>query len=305
MTLAPSSLIGAIEAGGTKFVLAIADGTGTILSRARVPTTTPSETFSAVQSFFDQASARFGTLDAFGVASFGPLELDPNAAAFGMFTTTPKPGWTGASWQDALGAFSTPIGLDTDVNGAAIGEWRLGAGRDCATVAYATIGTGVGAGVVRDGRSVMGFAHLEAGHIYPRRVDLSDDFAGVCPFHGDCVEGLASGPAILRRWGASLDQLDPQGGALEHVASYLSDLVVSLTLLHTPDRLVLGGGVMKAPGLLEAIRAKSATKLNGYIRHARLEGDLSGYLVSPQLGDDAGLVGAVELGRRSLYTARP
>ncbi|OYX91928.1 MAG: fructokinase, partial [Novosphingobium sp. 35-62-5] len=157
-------LIGAVEAGGTKFVLALSTQQGEILARTRMPTNTPGETWLAMRAFFEQASAEHGPIDAFGVASFGPIDIDPASPAYGTFTTTPKPGWAGARFHDALGQFDAPIMVDTDVNGAAIGEWMAGAGQGCRTLAYTTIGTGIGTGVVRDGRSLMGISHFESGH---------------------------------------------------------------------------------------------------------------------------------------------
>lgn len=205
--MATQGLIGAVEAGGTKFVLALATFDGEIVAHSRLPTNTPVETWPAMQEFFTQNSARHGPISAFGIASFGPIDIDPGSAAYGTFTTTPKPGWSGARFHDALASFDAPIMVDTDVNGAAIGEWQAGAGQGCRTLAYTTIGTGVGTGIVRDGRSLMGISHFESGHIVPPQDQATDPFGGICPYHGNCIEGLASGPAIEKRWGRSLDKL--------------------------------------------------------------------------------------------------
>lgn len=294
-------LIGAVEAGGTKFVLALATQQGEILARTRMPTNTPTETWPAMRAFFEQSSAEHGAIAAFGVASFGPIDIDPASPAYGTFTTTPKPGWSGARFHDVLSAFGAPIKVDTDVNGAAIGEWLAGAGQGCRTLAYTTIGTGVGTGVVRDGQSLMGISHFESGHIATPRNPERDPFAGICPYHGGCLEGLACGPAIERRWGTSLDKLGADEVAL--VADYVAHLASTLVLLHMPDRLIFGGGVMKAPGLVEAVRTATAAKLNGYVQHPRLDAGLESYIVTPGLGDDAGITGAIELGRQAL-TAR-
>ncbi|MFY7837604.1 MAG: ROK family protein [Novosphingobium sp.] len=299
--MSSTGLIGAVEAGGTKFVLALATQEGEILARERMPTNTPAETWPAMQAFFAQASAEHGAIAAFGIASFGPIDIDPASPAYGTFTTTPKPGWQGARFHDALGRFGAPIIVDTDVNGAAIGEWMAGAGQGCRTLAYTTIGTGVGTGVVQDGRSLMGISHFESGHIVPPRDAARDPFSGICPFHGDCLEGLACGPAIDRRWGKSLDQLGADETDL--IASYIAHLASTLVLLHMPDRLIFGGGVMKAPGLIEAVRRETAARLNGYVSHPRLDAGLENYIVTPGLGDDAGITGAIELGRQAL-TAR-
>ena len=294
------TLIGAIEAGGTKFIVAVARHDGTILAQDRLPTLTAAETLPQVAAFFRTATAAYGPIGGFGIGSFGPLDVDPTSSGYGTITTTPKPGWSGARFHDALGQFGAPIMVDTDVNGAAIGEWMGGAGQGCRTLAYTTIGTGIGTGVVRDGRSLMGISHFESGHIVPPRDPSRDLFEGICPFHGDCLEGLACGPAIERRWGTSLDQLGPDETGL--IASYIAHLASTLVLLHMPDRLIFGGGVMKAPGLVEAVRRETTVKLNGYVSHPRLDEGLESYIVTPGLGDDAGITGAIELGRQALAT---
>ncbi len=298
-------LIGAIEAGGTKFVAALAREDGAVLAQTRIPTQTPAECFPALAEFFRNAAATHGAIAAFGVASFGPIDIDPASPAYGTFTTTPKPGWAGARFHDVLGGFGAPIIVDTDVNGAALGEWALGAGHGCTTVAYTTIGTGIGSGVVRadatgQARPIMGFSHYESGHI-PMPHDLSaDPFPGCCPFHGDCLEGLASGPAIEARWGHSLSKLGSPADKIELIAGYIAQLAASLVLLHMPDRLIFGGGVMKAPGLIEALRRATEAKLGGYIKAPQLDPGLERYIAAPALGDEAGIAGAIALGRRAL-----
>ena len=188
------------------------------------------------------------------------------------------------------------------MNGAALGEWLAGAGRGARTIAYTTVGTGIGTGILTDGTALGGFSHYEAGHIRPSHDKAVDPFAGVCPFHGNCLEGLASGPAIEARFGCGLDR--PEGEDLRQavalVAGYLAHFAATLVLLHMPDRLIFGGGVMKAPGLIEEIRIRTEQALGGYVRHPRLSPGLADYIVPPALGDDAGLTGAVELGRRAL-----
>lgn len=295
-----TGLIGAVEAGGTKFVLAVATPDGAIRARARIPTETPDRCFPAMAQFFAAAAAQHGPIAAFGVASFGPIDIDPGSPAYGTFTTTPKPGWSGARFHDALGSFDAPIVVDTDVNGAALGEWRSGAGRGCDTVAYTTIGTGIGTGVVHAGRSLLGFSHYESGHIVPPHDRALDPFTGTCPYHGDCLEGLASGPAIERRWGRSLDQLADEPGAVDLIGGYVAHLAATLVLLHMPDRLIFGGGVMKAPGLIDSVRRQTEAKLAGYVRHPRLDTGLEGYIVTPGLGDDAGITGAIALAQQAL-----
>ncbi|MBP6363787.1 MAG: ROK family protein [Novosphingobium sp.] len=293
-------LIGAIEAGGTKFVVAVAREDGTVLAETRIPTRTPAECFPDVERFFKQASAAHGPISAFGVASFGPIDIDPASPAYGTFTTTPKPGWSGARFHDVLGQFDAQIVVDTDVNGAALGEWKSGAGQGCTTLAYTTIGTGVGTGVVRDGKPLMGFSHFEAGHILVRRDPTIDPYAGFCPFHGDCLEGLAAGPAITARWGESLSKLGSPADKVDLIAGYIAQLAATLVLLHMPDRLIFGGGVMKTPGLVEALRRQTEAKLAGYIKAPQLDPGLGRYIVTPGLGDEAGITGAIALGRSAL-----
>ena len=298
-------LIGAIEAGGTKFVAALAREDGTMLAQTRIPTQTPAECFLALAEFFRSAAAAHGRVAAFGVASFGPIDINPASPAYGTFKTTPKPGWAGARFHDVLGGFGAPIVVDTDVNGAALGEWAQGAGQGCTTLAYTTIGTGIGSGVVRadatgNARSVMGFSHYESGHIPMPHDYAKDPFPGCCPFHGDCLEGLASGPAIEARWGESLSRLGSPADKIELIADYIAQLAVSLVLLHMPDRLIFGGGVMKTPGLIEALRRATEAQLGGYIKAPQLDPGLERYIVAPALGDEAGITGAIGLGRQAL-----
>ena len=290
-------LIGAIEAGGTKFVLAVAREDGTILQEARIATRTPDQCFPEVAEFFRAAAAAHAPLASFGVASFGPIDINPASSTYGTFTTTPKPGWAGARFHDVLGEFGVPIAVDTDVNGAALGEWLKGAGQGCTTLAYTTVGTGIGTGVVHKGKPLMGFSHYESGHIQPPRDAAVDPFAGSCPFHGDCLEGLAAGPAIEARWGQSLSELGSPPEKVELIAGYVAHLAASLVLLHMPDRLIFGGGVMKAPGLLQAVRRQTERKLAGYVRAPQLDPGLEQFIVAPGLGDHAGITGAIELGR--------
>ncbi len=287
--------IGAVEAGGTKFVLALADGNGAILERERIHTGRPADTFAEATAWFGEAAKRHGPLGAFGIGSFGPLDLDRASPGWGRFTTTPKPGWSGASWIEAFGRFGVPIALDTDVNAAAIGEFLAGAGRGAATLAYTTVGTGIGTGVLSQGVAQAGESHYEAGHIPVKRA-AGDEWPGICPYHGDCLEGLASGPAIIDRWGHDL--VRASAAEIDMVSSYLAQLAANLVLLHRPERMIFGGGVMKGAGLVEALREATRAALGGYI--AGWEGDLSDRIVTPTLGDDAGIVGAIELGRRAL-----
>jgi fructokinase len=289
-------MIGAIEAGGTKIVVALAQADGTIVARARIPTDTPDATFGKLRGFFAESANAHGAITGFGIGSFGPLDVDPLSPAYGTITTTPKPGWSGARWSDALAGFAVPLVVDSDVNAAALGEWARGAGRGCRTIAYTTVGTGIGSGIVTDGQALRGFSHYETGHVPTPRDPALDPFAGCCPFHGDCLEGVASGPAIAERWGGDLSQLPGHLHAVELIADYLAHLATTLVLTHMPERLIFGGGVMKAPGLLEALRRRTGDRLAGYVT---LPCALAEMVIAPQLGDDAGIAGALELARRA------
>ncbi|WP_427963656.1 ROK family protein [Altererythrobacter sp.] len=289
------SLVGAVEAGGTKFILALAQSDGSIVARHRIDTRHPRETFPEMVSWFEAQADTHGEIGAFGIGSFGPIDIDPASPTYGTFTTTPKPGWSGARYQDALSGFNVPILIDTDVNGAAIGEWRAGAGQGCSTVAYTTVGTGIGTGVVKDGVPLAGFSHYESGHLRPARKP-GDDWPGACPYHGDCLEGLAAGPSVKARWGHDLSNGTAE--QVEQIAGYLGEFAATLVLLHMPERLIFGGGVMKTPGLLEGLRKAARASLNGYV--AAYDRDLTDLIVLPGLGDDAGVTGAVGLGLQAL-----
>jgi fructokinase len=290
-------MLGAIEAGGTKMVVAVARDAAAILARHELPTAAPAETFAAIAEFL----SKHAPFDAIGVASFGPVEVNPSAPNYGAILKTPKPHWSGASFADALKRFNCPVAIDSDVNGAALAEWRAAQGTGVANLAYATIGTGIGVGVVRGGKTLPGMHHFEMGHIRPARDARRDPFDGCCPFHGPCLEGLASGPAIIRRWGKPLSDLGTNEVSL--IGRYLGEMCLTIILTHMPDRIVLGGGVMKTPGLIEAVRAETDALLNGYIGAARLSGDLSDYIARPALGDNAGVTGALLLAEKARGSA--
>lgn len=294
MSAVNKGLYGAIEAGGTKFVCAYGSAPDDLWQSATIPTTTPDETFAQVIGFFDAAQTAHGAFDGFGVASFGPIQVDPLAADYGQMLKTPKPGWTGANFVSRLAGYGAPVRVDSDVNGAGLGELAFGAGRGLRSLAYVTVGTGVGAGVVDKTGPRGGIGHAELGHIRVPRAE-GDDYPGHCPIHGDCLEGMACGPAIIDRFGADLSQLGPRHPALALEAHYLSHLALVLILGHMPQRLVFGGGVMKADGLMDRIRANTQALLNGYVHHPRLSGDLIDYIVPPALQDRAGITGALQL----------
>jgi fructokinase len=284
-------LFGCIEAGGTKFVAGIASGPTAIIEMARFPTTTPKETIGATISWLAQASVRHGALSGVGIASFGPVELDRSVATWGSIGASPKPGWSHSPFASSVGeALSIPVGFDTDVNGAAIAEARWGAGQGQKISVYVTIGTGIGAGAIVNGVPLQGLTHPEMGHVRPPRHPDDTAFAGVCPFHGDCLEGLASGPAIVARWGQSLSDLPANHPGHAIIAWYLAHFANTLQSIMEPGRIILGGGVMQTPGLLEATRAEAHRIGAAYYR-----GNAEDVLVRPALGDKAGLLGGLAL----------
>jgi fructokinase len=289
-------MFGAIEAGGTKFVCAVGDETGRIVLEERFPTTGPAATLAAVNAFLRRGRELFGALEAVGLASFGPIELRRGSAHFGTIGATPKPGWSSTDMVGAVAReFGGPIGFDTDVNAAALAELRWGAARDVDSLVYLTVGTGIGGGIVIGGAPVHGLMHPEIGHVFPRRHALDAGFAGVCPFHGDCLEGLASGPAIQARCGTSLAELAADHPQWEIEADYLGQVCALLVMTVSPRRLVLGGGVMSQTRLLPPIRQAMTRWLGGYVDREELRAGADAYVVAPGLGDRAGISGALAL----------
>src|SRR3984885_14532475 len=286
---------GCVEAGGTKFVVALGNERGEILAQERFPTTDPVSPLAATSAFLRRART-FGSLAAIGVGSFGPVDLDKTSARYGFITKTPKAGWSGTDMAGTLAReFACPIGFDTDVNAAALAEQRWGAARDVSNLVYLTIGTGIGGGVIVDGVPIHGLMHPEIGHIHPRRHPLDVGFEGVCPFHGDCLEGLASGPAVVARTGALLQQLDEAHPQWPIQADYLGQLCAQLVLTVSPRRIVMGGGVMSQARLLPLIRPRLLHWLGGYVDRGEILTDCDRYVVAPELGDNAGVRGALIL----------
>jgi fructokinase len=287
-----SHLLGAVEAGGTKFICVIGDESGAIHAETQFPTTAPRETLARARDFL----ASHGAMKALGIASFGPVTLDPRSANYGFIGPTPKAAW---SHVDIVGdlarEFACPVGFDTDVNAAALAERRWGAGRDVDNLAYVTVGTGIGAGVLIRGVPLHGLLHPEFGHLRPRRHALDADFIGVCPFHGDCLEGLASGPAILARSGRELQHLDRSHRQWELQADYLGQLCAQLVLAVSPERIIMGGGVMSQERLLPMVRVRMIHWLGGYVDHPAITMDVDRYLVAPGLAGRAGAMGGLAL----------
>ncbi|MGD9108536.1 MAG: ROK family protein [Gammaproteobacteria bacterium] len=292
-------LFGGIEAGGTKFVCAVGTASGKIDKRVTIPTTTPEETIPQVIKYFKDI--HFNTpLSAVGIASFGPVDPDPISPHFGHITSTPKLAWTNYNILGAVkDAFGVPVGFDTDVNGAALGEYRWGEAQGLNTFIYMTVGTGIGAGGMVSGKMIHGLIHPEMGHMRIPHDKDKDPFEGVCPFHGDCLEGLATGPAMMKRWkvAEALDlPADHEGWELE--ADYLAAALTNCILVLSPQKIIIGGGVMKQPNLLSKIHPKVIALLNGYINHSAILEDIEEYIVLPGLGGDAGICGAIALAEK-------
>lgn len=290
-------LVAAVEAGGTKCVAAFGRTWEEVRDSEKlvVATGPPEATVRTIVDWFagqDPGS----TIAAIGVGAFGPVDLGRRRVA-----RTPKPGWTGFDWAGALAHRypGAPLGFDTDTAAAAVAEWRWGAAAGASTAAYITVGTGIGAGLVVGGRLHHGLAHPEIGHMLVPR-SPSDAYPGRCPFHGDCLEGLASGPAMEERWGVPPRELPAGHPAWSLEAGYLAAAVVNLVMTLSPETIVIGGGVMAAPGLLEEIRSSALRLLGGYIDRPELDAGMARFVVAPALGPAAGVVGAFELGRDAL-----
>ncbi len=289
-------LFGGIEAGGTKFVCAIGSGPDHIVDEIRFPTTTPEETLGKAIAFFRAAVAKGATLRAVGIASFGPVDPNPHSPTWGYITSTPKAGWTNTNFARPLGAaLGVAVGFDTDVNGAALGEGMWGAARGLDTFVYLTIGTGIGGGAMVEGRLLHGLMHTEMGHIRLPHDYTADPFPGLCPYHGDCFEGLANGPAIEARWGRRGETLPPDHPAWALEAHYLALACANFVVTLCPQRIILGGGVMQQTHLFPLIRREVQTLLNGYIRVPAILHDIETYIVPPGLGSRAGVLGAIAL----------
>jgi len=293
-------IFGGIEAGGTKFVCAVGSGPDDLREEIRFPTTTPEETISRAINYFQEQEQKVGPLAGIGISAFGPVDPNPASPTFGFITSTPKPGWQNADFAGRIkSALPRPVGFDTDVNGAALGEWRWGAAQGLDTFLYITIGTGIGGGGMAQGRLLHGLIHPEMGHMLLRRDPQRDPFPGRCPFHGDCWEGLASGPAIEDRWQKSAKQLPPEHPAWELEADYIAQAVHNLICVFSPQRIILGGGVMKQPQLFPLVWEKVPASLRGYVQHGDILEKINTYLVPPGLGDKAGVLGAIALAEQA------
>ena len=292
-------LYGGVESGGTKIVCIVVSGPDDIRAETSFPTETPESTLGRIIDFFTHAQREHGDIVAIGLASFGPVDLDADSPTYGYVTRTPKSGWSNT---DVLGplkqALGKPVAFDTDVNGAGIGEREWGAAQGLSNFVYMTIGTGIGGGVIVDGRPVTGISHPEIGHFRPVRDPARDPFTGICPFHGDCLEGLASGKAVVSRWNSTLAELGADHDALQLEANYLGQLCTTLTFVLSPQKIILGGGAAGAPGLLPAVRTRTREMLGGYLSAPIYAGNMDDYIVAPGLGKRAGVLGAVVMAQR-------
>lgn len=292
-------IIAGIELGGTKAIALIARGRE-ILATARLPTTTPEETLAGLADQLTEWAQDHGAPDAIGIASFGPIGVNRARDDYGMITRTPKPGWSNTDVVGYFaGKFGAAIGFDTDVAGAVLAEYRWGAGQGCDVLVYLTMGTGIGAGILVNGEPVHGLLHPEFGHIRVRRA-ADDPFTGICPFHGDCLEGLASGPAISARAGVPGDTLPDDHPAISRAIDELAEAMAQLLLTMSPQRILVGGGVVESrQTIFPQVRHRTAQLLAGYLSPV-CEDSLAQTIQAPALGTQAGPLGAIALGLRAL-----
>ena len=286
-------LIGALEAGGTKMVCSIGNPEGGVLQRASFQTLTPDVTVPQIVDFIGKFDVK-----ALGIGSFGPLDLNPASPTYGNITKTPKKEWIDYPLMTTLkNALSVPTGIDTDVNAAALAEYTMGAGKGRGSLLYVTVGTGIGGGLVIDGKMVHGLVHPEAGHLLLQR-HPKDTYAGKCPYHANCLEGLASGPAVEARWGRPAKELADREDVWEMEAFYLAEAVANYVLTYSPQKIVLWGGIMHQSQLFSMVRTKVQELLGGYISNEKILKEIDTYLVPPALGENPGIMGAFALGMR-------
>lgn len=291
-----NKLYAAIEGGGTKFICAVMDAERKILSEARFPCQSPFETIANCLNFFQTAQSQLGPLSALGIASFGPLDPRPDSPDFGKILATPKPGWANTDLVSPFArGLGLPVAFDTDVNGAVLAESLWGAGKGLKNLVYYTIGTGIGGGVIAENRLIHGLMHPEMGHTFLSHDYTQDPFPGVCPFHGDCFEGLASGPSIEARWGKKGYELPAEHPAWRLEAHYIALALANTALMLAPERIILGGGVMAQRQLFPLVRAEFLKLLNGYLQIPAMLQDLDNYIVPSGLEGIAGLYGALAL----------
>jgi len=285
---------GGVEAGGTKFVCAVGDEHGNIIEQVQFPTTVPEETMQKVIEFF-----RKFEIKAMGIGSFGPCDIDPDSSTYGYITSTPKILWKNYPIVHVLKkVFNVPIGFNTDVNAAALGEATFGTAKGLDSCLYITIGTGIGAGAVIHGNLLQGLSHPEMGHIFVRR-HPDDTYQGKCPYHRDCLEGLASGPAIEERWGKKGSELTDRQEVWELEAFYIAQALTQYILILSPKKIILGGGVMKQKRIFPLIHENVKQMINNYLDFRELSSHIDEYIVSPGLEDHAGITGSLLLGKQA------
>jgi fructokinase len=290
-----NEIYGGIEAGGTKFVCAVGSGPDEILALTQFPTTNPQETLERVIEFFEEQQRKV-SIAAIGIGTFGPVNLNPDSEKYGYITTTPKPGWSDTNFKGIIEKrLNLPVAIDTDVNAAALGEHRWGAAQNLHTFLYLTIGTGIGGGGMADGRPLHGLTHPEMGHIRIPHDWQVDPFTGSCPYHGDCFEGLAAGPSINKRYGVRGETLPEDHPAWSLLAGYISLALNNFICTLSPQRIILGGGVMDQDHLLRSIRKRTQDLLNNYVNAPEILEDIDNYIVRPQLRGKAGVLGSIAL----------
>lgn len=289
-------LYGGIEAGGTKFVCMVGTGPQHVVDEIRFPTAFPDETIQHAISFFEPYVQR-GELAAVGIASFGPLDLNPDSPTYGYITTTPKPNWRQVDLRGCIQkALNLPIAFDTDVNAAAFGEhYWITENQSLDPFAYMTVGTGIGVGVIANGHPVHGLMHSEIGHVAVPHDWERDPFPGICPFHKDCLEGLASGASMYKRWGQNAETLPASHSGWDLESEYIALALTNLIYVFSPQRIVLGGGVSQHVGFLAAVRSKVQKHLNGYIHSPMVLEKIENYIVQPELGNQSGVLGAIAM----------
>jgi len=293
------SLYGGIEAGGTKFVCAVGSNPDDLCVNV-IETTTPDETISRVIAYFKEQNST-KKLSSIGIGSFGPIDLNRNSKTYGFITSTPKLNWENVDFVGAIrSSFNIPIGFDTDVNAAAIGEYQWGAAQGLTNFIYLTIGTGIGGGGIINGIPLHGLLHPEMGHIFiPRDNSDKKSYEGNCPRHKDCFEGLASGPAIRNRWGRPPQDLNQDHPAWEYIAKYISYALVNYICTLSPQRIIIGGGVMKQSKLYPLIHQMVKELLNNYLQLPEITENIQNYIVPPTLGDRSGILGAIALAKQA------
>jgi fructokinase len=290
-----NDLYGGIEAGGTKFVCAVGSGPTDIHALTQFPTTTPQDTLDRAVDFFKEQQRKVNIMG-IGIGTFGPVNLNPDSSKFGYITTTPKPGWSDTNFKGVIEErLKLPVKIDTDVNAAALAEYRWGAAQNLHTFLYLTIGTGIGGGGMADGRLLHGLTHPEMGHIRIPHDWQKDPFPGFCPYHGDCFEGLAAGPSIKNRYGERGETLSEDHPVWSLLADYISLALTNFICILSPQRIILGGGVMEQDHLLRSIRTRTQSLLNGYVNAPEILEHIDKYIVRPELRGKAGVLGAIAL----------